>query len=91
MEEELRYVNNKVSKELEVSRDLTLGIFEIILRFAISNFDNKRGWILMLALDGWTSPNYLLIWNFTILTSTNKEYVYQLSDFSKLVQINFSW
>jgi hypothetical protein len=30
LEEELGYINNKVSKELEVSRDLTLGILNYI-------------------------------------------------------------
>jgi hypothetical protein len=32
LEEELGYVNNKISKELEVSRDLTLGIFILYLK-----------------------------------------------------------
>lgn len=36
----------------------------------------------LLALDGWSSPNHLSIWNFTILTPTNKEYIYQLLDLS---------
>ncbi|PKK57557.1 hypothetical protein RhiirC2_797804 [Rhizophagus irregularis] len=30
----------------------------------------------------WSSPNHLSIWNFTILTPTNKEYIYQLLDLS---------
>ena len=33
-------------------------------------------------MDGWISSNHLSIWNFTILTPTNKEYIYQLSDLS---------
>ena len=37
----------------------------------------------MLALDGWSSPNHRSIWNFTILTSQRKEYIFQLSDFSE--------
>ena len=36
----------------------------------------------MLVLDGWSSPNYRSIWNFTILTPTRKEYIIQLSDLS---------
>ncbi|GES90541.1 ribonuclease H-like domain-containing protein [Rhizophagus clarus] len=57
-EEELGYVNSKVLRELEVTKNLTL------------------------ALDGWSSLNHLSIWNFTILTPTNKEYIYQLLDLS---------
>jgi hypothetical protein len=38
--------------------------------------------ILILALDGWSSPNHRSIWNFTILTPSRKEYIFQLSDFS---------
>ena len=34
----------------------------------------------LLALDGWSSPNHLSIWNFTILMPTSKEYIYQLLD-----------
>ena len=41
LEEELRYVNNKISRELEVSRDLTLGMFIIYYLF-ISNFNNIK-------------------------------------------------
>jgi hypothetical protein len=37
---------------------------------------------LLLALDGWSSPNNRSIWNFTILTPTRKEYIIQLSDLS---------
>ena len=33
-------------------------------------------------MDGWSSLNHLSIWNFTILTPTNKEYIYQLLDLS---------
>ena len=36
----------------------------------------------MLVLDGWLSPNYRSIWNFTILTPTRKEHIIQLSDLS---------
>ena len=36
----------------------------------------------MLVLDGWSSPNHRSIRNFTILTSTCKEYIIQLSDLS---------
>lgn len=38
--------------------------------------------ILILALDGWSSPNHRSIWNFTILTPNRKEYIFQLSDLS---------
>ena len=34
-------------------------------------------------LNGWSSPNHRSIWNFTILTSQRKEYVFQLSDLSE--------
>ena len=33
-------------------------------------------------MDGWSSPNHRSIWNFTILTPTRKEYIFQLSDLS---------
>ena len=36
----------------------------------------------MLALDRWSFSNHHSIWNFTILTSTYKEYIIQLSDLS---------
>ncbi|GES93878.1 ribonuclease H-like domain-containing protein [Rhizophagus clarus] len=57
-EEELGYVNSKVLREMEATKNLTL------------------------ALDGWSFPNHLSIWNFIILTPTNKEYIYQLLDLS---------
>ncbi|PKB98123.1 hypothetical protein RhiirA5_431893 [Rhizophagus irregularis] len=56
--EELGYVNSKVLRELEATKNLTL------------------------TLNRWSSLNHLSIWNFTILTPTNKEYIYQLLDLS---------
>ena len=35
----------------------------------------------MLALNGWSSLNHHLIWNFTMLTPICKEYIVNLSDF----------
>jgi hypothetical protein len=38
--------------------------------------------ILIVAFDGWSSPNGLSIWSFIITTSDKKEYLYQLEDMS---------
>ena len=38
--------------------------------------------ILLLALDGWSNPRNVSIWNFVIYTSSRKQYLYCLKDFS---------
>ena len=35
------------------------------------------------AFDGWTSGTHRSIWNFTIMTPSRKEYLYQLRDLSE--------
>jgi hypothetical protein len=83
-EGELGNINSKVAKELEQSDNLTLGNFIYIYIFLMFKIQIllKKLFVLILALDGWTSPNNRSIWNFTILTPNRKEYIFRLSDLS---------
>ena len=45
-------------------------------------YDNNFYEKYFLALDGWTSPGNVSIWNFIIHTPTRKQFLYQLKDLS---------
>ncbi|GBC53927.2 ribonuclease H-like domain-containing protein [Rhizophagus irregularis DAOM 181602=DAOM 197198] len=47
------------------------------------NSELEKEMNLTLAFDGWTSGTHRSIWNFIVMTSSRKEYLYQLSDLSE--------
>jgi Protein of unknown function (DUF 659) len=80
-ETELTKINKKIHNELQHENNLTLGKINLNYFFYNTRFINNY-FKNLLVLDGWSSAKNRSLWNFIILTSEHKEYMYCLSDFT---------